>query len=189
MIQISQGVIRKIRLRVTTVRLMTFVFLIGWGFLAMAGKPEADLVVTKAEWKPEKTELKVEGTAEVAAKVVVYDADTDELLGSATAAPDGKWKFKLKNAGQVPCRVSAESKEQALSCNDCHNGGTRLDFAALGYTPNHAYNGKPLCASCHKDETNEWSEEYFKKVHAKHVTDKKFDCSKCHIFTAANNKL
>ena len=80
-------------------------------------------------------------------------------------------------------------KEQALSCNDCHNGGIRLDFAALGYTPNDAYNGKPLCASCHKDETNEWPEEYFKKVHAKHVTDKKIDCSKCHIFTAANNKL
>jgi len=76
-------------------------------------------------------------------------------------------------------------KEQALSCNDCHNGGDRLDFAALGYTPKDTYNNKPLCASCHEDESNEWSEEYFKKVHAKHVTDKKLDCSKCHDFLSA----
>ncbi|MEN8692425.1 MAG: cytochrome c3 family protein, partial [Desulfobacterales bacterium] len=77
-------------------------------------------------------------------------------------------------------------KEQALSCNDCHNGGDRLDFAALGYTPKDTYNNKPLCASCHEDESNEWPEEYFKKVHAKHVTDKKLDCNKCHIFNKAN---
>jgi hypothetical protein len=77
-------------------------------------------------------------------------------------------------------------KEQALSCNDCHNGGSRLDFVALGYTPKATYNSKPLCASCHKDETNEWPEEYFKKVHAKHVNDKKLDCSKCHNFSSAN---
>jgi hypothetical protein len=73
-------------------------------------------------------------------------------------------------------------KEQALSCNDCHNGGNRLDFAALGYTPKATYNSKPLCASCHEDESNEWPEEYFKKVHAKHVTDKKLDCGECHTF-------
>jgi hypothetical protein len=77
-------------------------------------------------------------------------------------------------------------KEQALSCNDCHNGGTRLDFAALGYTPKSTYNGKSLYASCHEDETDEWREEYFKKVHAKQVKDKKFDCSKCHTFTKTN---
>ena len=77
-------------------------------------------------------------------------------------------------------------KEQALSCNDCHNGGTRLDFAALGYTPNETYNGKRLCASCHEDESDEWPEEYFNKVHAKHVTDKKLDCSMCHTFSKAN---
>jgi hypothetical protein len=107
---------------------MTFVFLIGWRFLAIAGIAEADFVVTKAEWKTEKTELKVEGTAEVAAKVVVYDADTDELLGSAKAAPDGRWRFKLKNPGQVPCRVTAESEGEFLEKNvknapdDCLQG-------------------------------------------------------------------
>jgi hypothetical protein len=77
-------------------------------------------------------------------------------------------------------------KEQALSCSSCHDGGSRLDFAALGYAPNSTRNGKPLCASCHKDESDEWrGNEYFSKVHSKHVTDKKFDCSQCHTFSAA----
>jgi len=78
-------------------------------------------------------------------------------------------------------------KENALSCNSCHSGGTRLDFGALGYTPSSTYNGKPLCASCHGDKSSKWSgSEYFTKVHEKHVADKKYDCGKCHAFSAAN---
>ncbi len=73
---------------------------------------------------------------------------------------------------------------QALQCNACHNGGTRLDFDALGYTPKTTRNGRPLCASCHQDESGEWNaSELFSKVHEKHVTDKKLDCIECHIFT------
>jgi hypothetical protein len=41
-------------------------------------------------------------------------------------------------------------KSQALSCNSCHDQGNRMDFASLGYTPNATYNGKPLCAACHR---------------------------------------
>ena len=78
-------------------------------------------------------------------------------------------------------------KEQALSCNDCHNGGTRLDFVALGYTPKAKYNGKALCTSCHEDEADEWSpSEFFADVHDQHVDDEGFDCGKCHTFTKAN---
>ena len=78
-------------------------------------------------------------------------------------------------------------KEDALTCNSCHDGGNRLDFAALGYTPNATYNDRPLCASCHSDESGEWSAgEYFQKVHTKHVDDKKLDCVKCHIFSSSN---
>ncbi|MGD8338631.1 MAG: hypothetical protein PVJ29_16205 [Desulfobacterales bacterium] len=77
-------------------------------------------------------------------------------------------------------------KEQALSCSSCHDSGSRLDFAALGYTPKTTRNNRPLCTSCHGDESDEWrGNEYFKKVHSKHVTDKKFDCSQCHTFSAA----
>jgi hypothetical protein len=72
-------------------------------------------------------------------------------------------------------------KEQALSCNNCHNGGTRLNFAALGYTPKTTNNGKALCASCHGSKSAS-----FTTIHAKHVTDKKYDCSACHNFSKAN---
>ena len=77
-------------------------------------------------------------------------------------------------------------KGKALSCNSCHNGGTRMDFDALGYAPNASYNNKPLCASCHGDKSREWKGlELFTRVHAKHVTDKKLDCSVCHTFSKA----
>ena len=75
-------------------------------------------------------------------------------------------------------------KEQALGCSDCHEKGDRMDFAALGYTPKQHRGGEPLCASCHEDESDEWSvTEYFYQVHNKHVKDQKLDCSNCHIFS------
>ncbi len=75
--------------------------------------------------------------------------------------------------------------EQALSCTSCHEGD-RVDFALLGYTPKSTNNGKPLCASCHGDKSGAWGpSELFTKVHEKHVTDKKLDCSNCHTFSAA----
>jgi hypothetical protein len=73
--------------------------------------------------------------------------------------------------------------ENALQCNACHNGGTRLNFAQLGYTPEAERNGEPLCASCHEDKADEWSSsELFTRVHAKHVKDKEISCSECHSF-------
>ncbi len=71
-------------------------------------------------------------------------------------------------------------KEQALQCTSCH-GGTRMDFAALGYTPVATRNGKPLCASCHSSKTAS-----FTKIHEEHVTEKHYDCSTCHTFSKAN---
>jgi hypothetical protein len=77
-------------------------------------------------------------------------------------------------------------KEDALSCTSCHDGGTRLDFAALEYTPNATNNGKALCTSCHGDKSDKWSPaEYFTQVHAKHVDGKGYDCSSCHSFSSA----
>lgn len=78
-------------------------------------------------------------------------------------------------------------QSDALTCSSCHNGGTRLDFAALGYTPKETNNGRRLCASCHEDESDEWSQsEFFTRVHDKHVDEERFDCSRCHTFAKAN---
>ena len=71
--------------------------------------------------------------------------------------------------------------DDALACTSCHGGG-RMNFAALGYTPKSTRNGKPLCTSCHGNEGS----LSFTKVHEKHVTDKKYDCSTCHTFSAAS---
>ncbi|MBN2430412.1 MAG: hypothetical protein JXQ27_03005 [Acidobacteria bacterium] len=76
--------------------------------------------------------------------------------------------------------------EYTLQCTDCHGSAERLDFTALGYTPLSLLDGKPLCASCHRDQSGAWGpDEYFTKVHQKHVDGKHIDCSKCHGFSSA----
>lgn len=76
-----------------------------------------------------------------------------------------------------------EPKENALNCNDCHYSGTRLDFSNLGYSPRETRDNKPLCASCHRDKSGEWSQsEFFDRVHRKHVDEKRISCNNCHFF-------
>ena len=74
----------------------------------------------------------------------------------------------------------------ALGCNDCHNGGTRVDFTALGYRPRPERdpNIAANCASgCHGNESDEWSAStFFTQVHARHVDRQGFTCSRCHGF-------
>ena len=77
-------------------------------------------------------------------------------------------------------------RDQALACGSCHDGGKRLDFKALGYTPRARRNGRALCMSCHEDESDEWKPAaFFRKVHEQHVDEEKFDCRECHTFSAA----
>lgn len=72
----------------------------------------SNLEISKAEWRADIMELKVEGQGEIGAKVDVTDDGMGVLLGSATVNSDGKWKFILKNPDTVPCGVRAESNGQ-----------------------------------------------------------------------------
>jgi hypothetical protein len=81
---------------------------------------------------------------------------------------------------------TVQPANQALACNDCHYGSTRIDFKGLGYTPKTTRNNKPLCASCHSDKSSQWSpSQLFDQVHAKHVDDKNINCIECHNFSKA----
>jgi predicted CXXCH cytochrome family protein len=72
---------------------------------------------------------------------------------------------------QVPPR------EQALSCSACHEGGGRLDFAALGYTLK--ADQDKLCARCHMRGEKALG---FYEIHAVHVDEENRNCSNCHKF-------
>lgn len=82
--------------------------------------------------------------------------------------------------------------DMALKCNDCHGATTsRIDFKALGYAPRpeRTPSASVNCADgCHGNKAGKWSEkELFKKMHEKHVADKRFDCDQCHSFRTATN--
>lgn len=70
-------------------------------------------------------------------------------------------------------------KDKALQCASCHTTtNPRLNFKELGYVAKEPLN--QLCSKCHERETYSFS-----KVHSKHVSDKKYDCSTCHPFSKA----
>jgi hypothetical protein len=97
---------------------------------------------------------------------------------AAVGWPDNGFEFAETERWMGLYHEVAPAK-QALQCSACH-GGTRMDFAALGYTPLATRNGKPLCSSCHGAKTAS-----FTKIHEEHVTEKHYDCSTCHTFSKA----
>jgi hypothetical protein len=67
---------------------------------------------------------------------------------------------------------------QALTCNQCHGStATQMNLKNMGYVLKGS--ASSVCTQCHEYESNPG----FTTLHKKHVTDKKFDCSKCHNFT------
>jgi len=75
---------------------------------------EKVLQITKAEWKSDKSELKVEGDGKPGSTVKVSDADSALLLGTVSVGSDGRWKFSRKNPSPVPNNVKAESDGYAV---------------------------------------------------------------------------
>ncbi|HEY9078212.1 MAG TPA: hypothetical protein VIO61_16880 [Anaerolineaceae bacterium] len=97
------------------------------------------------------------------------------------ALPQGYTFLETERYMQINHTVAPSN--QALDCSACHYGGTRLNFADLGYTPKTSRNNKPLCASCHGDKSDAWKPSVrFDRVHEKHVSEKGINCSECHNF-------
>ena len=112
----------------------------------------------------------------------------DEAVAQGAAAVD--WTYQGHDFADTERYMGlfheVAPKGDALTCGSCHDGGTRLNFAALGYAPKSTYNGKSLCAGCHEDESNAWSgSAFFRNVHSKHVNSEGYDCSRCHTFSKA----
>ncbi len=85
--------------------------------------------------------------------------------------------FQLLNHGINP-------SSDALSCADCHNTTARMDLKGeLGYQLKSPVS--TLCTQCHEEKEN----KSFFEMHAKHVTDKKRDCSNCHNFSRPERGL
>lgn len=85
--------------------------------------------------------------------------------------------FQLLNHQVAP-------KENALSCNDCHQNTSRMDLIGqLGYKAKADLS--VVCSQCHRAK----SYRGFVAIHDRHVKDKKFDCSWCHNFSRPERNL
>jgi len=76
-----------------------------------------------------------------------------------------------------------------LTCTQCHVSATatQMNLKDLGYATK-----KPtsdLCNDCHSLESYDGSYSRFTEIHTKHVTDKKYDCSRCHTFSRPERSL
>lgn len=76
------------------------------------------VAITAAEWRPERSILQIEGTAVKPDEVVlVRDAATRALLGSAAVRADGKWVLRIRDPSAVPARARAELGRQGVECD------------------------------------------------------------------------
>ena len=103
------------------------------------------------------------------------------LTGDYTLVP--VHTFQSINHGVAP-------EDDVLKCGDCHmdpefsGGPPRIDLAAdLGYGLNQPQS--TLCVACHEPEGS----MSFLEVHEKHVGDRNFDCSTCHLFSRPDRGL
>jgi len=77
-----------------------------------------------------------------------------------------------------------------LACTSCHVSGTAAQMnliSDLGYGTK-----KPtsdLCNDCHSLKSYSRTYSSFISVHNRHVTDKQYDCSRCHNFTRPERNL
>lgn len=76
------------------------------------------VVVTAAQWRPESSVLRIEGTCtKPDAVVLVRDAESRALLGSAAVRSDGKWMLKLRDPAAVPSRARVELGSLGVECD------------------------------------------------------------------------
>jgi hypothetical protein len=91
--------------------------MIGWlgGTSAFAAGERLEIAL--ATWTWQKSELRIEGfSSRVDEVVLLRDADTRSLLGSAAVRGDGKWLLRIRNPRAVPSRLQATCGKELREC-------------------------------------------------------------------------
>ncbi|MBI5014306.1 MAG: hypothetical protein HZB55_02295 [Deltaproteobacteria bacterium] len=87
-----------------------------WAASPAAAAPEK-LAITSAVYKAERSELRIEGRCKhVDSIVLVRDATTKKLIGSAAVRADGVWMLKIRDPNFVPTRTRAECDGARAEC-------------------------------------------------------------------------
>lgn len=75
----------------------------------------ASLRLTKAEYRVDRSELKVDGEGPSGSIVEIENADSNALLGAISPDSYGKYKFRLYNPSPVPARVRARCGDEMVA--------------------------------------------------------------------------
>ena len=77
------------------------------------GSSSVGMELTKAEWKAEDAELRVEGRTIPDRNVQVKNANTGVILGSVSSDDEGNWVFTAISPNPIPTRVRSECEGYA----------------------------------------------------------------------------
>jgi len=93
---------------------------------------EADLRVTRMEWRSDNSELRVSGRGAGKRRTVsIEDAESGAVLGDTRSRRDGRWEFRKRNLAFAPCSILVESEGGQVVTADY----TRNEPAICGDTP------------------------------------------------------
>ncbi len=147
--------------------------------------------IQDAKLYPIKLHQAVQPRHDASSRMVQYDVLWNFMTGKYEEAAARGVAYMGLGGSYTWVRTTAEQlvthgvapKDSALRCENCHEGGDQMDFAALGYGlkgPESA-----VCTQCHGVKES----KPFYDLHNKHVTDKQYDCSTCHTFTRPERGL
>jgi hypothetical protein len=108
---------------------------------------------------------------------------TSGLVNMGLAAGE-QWSMVTTDTFQLVTH-EVQPKDHALTCNSCHGPrAPQMNLRSMGYTLKGPES--VMCTLCHEREDDELD---WRKVHEKHVKDKRYDCSRCHAFTRPERGL
>lgn len=159
------------------------------------GVPNGDVASPGAKIYPMKEHLSNSARHDSTGIIIPHSTSEFFFTGDFTRAVQkgmeltgmsGSWTLVAVHTFQT-INHGVEPTDNALACGQCHEsysgGPVRMSLESLGYTLKG--NASFVCTQCHEPEEM----KPFKTIHEKHVNDKKYDCSWCHIFSRPERNL
>jgi len=159
------------------------------------GVPNGDIASPGAKIHPMKEHISNSALHDATGTIIPHSTSEYFFTGDFNRAVEkgmdltgmsGSWTLVDVHTFQT-INHGVEPTYNALDCGQCHDsysgGPVRMSLESLGYTLKGTVSF--VCTQCHDPEEM----KPFDSIHNKHVKDKKFDCSWCHVFSRPERNL